>query len=120
MALRTIKRGISGQAIAIVTPITAAPAIKTTAATRENTRTKNPTVRETKLSSAARILSSSERPGGLTILFHGANKVLSNTGTEKDSCTLLTKLTAPLPAWRQPSPYHHWKNSRNNIALIVP
>jgi len=111
---------MNGQATAATAPINNAPISRTIAEINENMRTKNPTVRETRLSSAARNLSSKERPGGVTIIFHGANRVRRSIPIEKDSSTFLTRPAAPLAARIQPSPYHHWKNSIKSISLIVP
>jgi hypothetical protein len=98
IALTTTKNGINGQLIAITTPTTEAIVISNTAVTSENIRTKNPTVRETRLSSIALSLSSSARPGVVIILFQGENRVFKRTDIEKESSTFFTNPTAPFAA----------------------
>jgi hypothetical protein len=80
--------------MATTTPITEAPAMSTSAAIREDMRTKNPTTRETRLSSSALILSSKALPGLVIILFQGEKSVVKSIEIEKESSIFFT---SPIP-----------------------
>ncbi|MBI5906714.1 hypothetical protein HY857_01530 [Candidatus Saccharibacteria bacterium] len=105
--------GTNGHIKANAKPARAAKIIIKKAAKSVNSLTKNPMTLENILSISPLNFSSSERPGKLTILFQGENKVRSNTSAEKARCTFFTQLNDSRQAKTQPGPYHHAKNSKS-------
>ena len=110
--------GISGQSTAIQKPIIVAIVVKISDVDMTIIRTKNPTVRDTRLSTRLRNIMSKEPSDCETMRFQGENSVASKMGTE-NICIIATTLwpirfTVP----NQPGPYHQYRNS-SNISSIV-
>lgn len=82
-------------------------------------RIQKPTALETRLSSAARILSSKERPLTLIMRRHGANKVCASKRIEKVRSTPLVHSPMRCVACSHPVPYHQRSISKI-ICLLYP